>query len=213
MADRLALILVRERGTTDHPPEVIARVADRVIAELAARVAVTQAFERLVAFAAAGDPLADAVREDAERLVHELRPLLATPRDGAEATHTAAQVAEAAGSNEAELAALHGYGLQSAGWRERDYDAVRVYGAEDAIAAAVAHRLIARGIQPRRAAEIADDTRHYYAEPRYWIAVRPPAEWRGATTPDALPRGRDVITVRVHDVAAEVRGRLEGLAH
>ncbi len=210
--DRLTIILVRERGTVERPPEVIARVADPVVAALAARVAVTQACERQVAFAAAGDPLAGAVRDDAERLVRELRPLLGAARDCAEATYTASQVTAAAGIAEPDLAALHGCGLRSAGWRERAHDAVRVYTVDDAIAASVAHRLIARGIQPRRAAEIADDTRPYHGEPRYWLAVQPPGEWRGATTPDALPRGRDVIIVRVHDVAAEVRERLEALA-
>jgi hypothetical protein len=134
------------------------------------------------------------------------------------------QVADACGLTPVSLRSYHGCGLRCDGpvtaHPEGDR---RNYSDLDAVSAAVMHRLVQRGIARRHAAEIANDSRAYYTAHRYWLAVFPGAApgWRGGnrapdvarllteTRPDgSMPT--EVVVLAVHEIATDVRQRLDG---
>jgi hypothetical protein len=141
-------------------------------------------------------------------------------------TYTPKQIAGACGITPVCLRSYHGYGLKSEGPVTGDAEGKRRhYTFCDGVAAAVMNRIVQRGISRRHAADIVNDWRKYFAG-RFWLAVFPgpdaeeaPGRQGGNTAPDiaklvakARPDGSmpaEVIILAVHEIAADVRNRLD----
>jgi DNA-binding transcriptional MerR regulator len=137
------------------------------------------------------------------------------------------QVADACGLTPVSLRSYHGCGLRCDGpvtaHPEGDR---RNYSDLDAVSAAVMHRLVQRGISRRHAADIVNDSRKHF-DGRFWLAVFPGPDADSApgrqggnaatsvakvlttSRPDgSMPA--EVIVMAVHQIAADVRRRLDG---
>ena len=137
-------------------------------------------------------------------------------------TYEPNRIARACGMTPVSLRAYHGFGLKSEGPVTGEGVAKRRhYTQTDAVAAAVMHRLIQRGVSRQHAAGIANDSRRYFAG-RFWLAVFPGMAlgWHGSNTPLDLAKlltGRcpdgtmptEIIVLAVHEIAAALFQKLD----